>query len=144
MNWIKTKKELPPAREMVLFHSVSECCELIGIYASKSNKFISSSVHYFADDVPYWSKITDPTDMDRYPDLFGVNDLISHEKKRASYKDDQIAFLWKLLDDISTAGDQFKPEIDGYFKSVNTLCTSRGEVANSFDGQTLTIKEFFE
>lgn len=58
-----------------------------------------------------------------------------------SYKDDQIAFLWKLLDDISTAGDIHKPEINAYFKCVENSCSERTLVANSFDGQTLTIKE---
>jgi len=56
-------------------------------------------------------------------------------------KDDQIKFLWSLLDDISTAGDMFKPEINDYFKYVNQKCEERSEVANSEDGQTLTIKE---
>jgi len=33
--------------------------------------------------------------------------------------------LWALLDDISSAGDQFKPEINGYFKAVNHNCDQR-------------------
>ena len=33
--------------------------------------------------------------------------------------------LWALLDDISTAGDMFKPEIDGYFKYVNNKTEER-------------------
>jgi len=57
------------------------------------------------------------------------------------HKDDQITFLWKLLDDISTAGDMFKPEINGYFKYVNRKCEERSLVANSKDGQTLEIIE---
>lgn len=69
---------------------------------------------------------------------------IKHELKRIKHKDDQIAFLWKLLDDISTAGDIYKPEIDGYFKMVNMLCELRSKVANSPDGHSLTISEFFE
>jgi len=58
-------------------------------------------------------------------------------------KDEQIEFLWRLLDDISTAGDMFKPEINGYFKCVTNLCEKRSEVAESEDGQTLTIKGLF-
>ena len=54
-------------------------------------------------------------------------------------KDDQIKFLWKLLDDISTAGDMFKPEITPYFDYVNKKCEDRSKVANSEDGYTLTI-----
>jgi len=57
------------------------------------------------------------------------------------HKDDQITFLWKLLDDISTAGDMFKPENNGYFKYVNRKCEERSLVANSEDGQTLDIIE---
>ena len=63
-------------------------------------------------------------------------------ESRVNEKDDQIVFLWKLLDDISTAGDMFKPEINGYFNAVNKLCEERGLVANSPDGKTLEIKEF--
>tara|TARA_Y100000310_G_scaffold242358_1_gene246506 strand:- start:2617 stop:2835 length:219 start_codon:yes stop_codon:yes gene_type:complete len=63
------------------------------------------------------------------------------ELDRMKHKDDQIAFLWSLLDDISSAGDMFKPEISSYFKYVNQKCKERSLVANSFDGQTLEIKE---
>jgi hypothetical protein len=56
-------------------------------------------------------------------------------------KDEQIEYLWTLLDDISTAGDMFKPEITPYFKYVNTKCELRSNVANSLDGQTLTIND---
>ena len=54
-------------------------------------------------------------------------------------KDEQITFLWDLLDDISTAGDMFKPEHTPYFKYVNKKCEERSGVANSLDGYTLTI-----
>jgi len=139
MDWISTDNYLPPAKTMILFHSVSENFELMGIYTPKSNQFISESVHYYADDVPYWAEITNPTRQS-----FGDSDLIKHERKRCEHKNDQIAFLWKLLDGISTAGDIYKPEIDGYFKAVELLCNSRGKVASSYDGIYLTIKEFFE
>jgi len=66
-----------------------------------------------------------------------VNKLLS----LVSHKDDQITYLWSLLDDISTAGDMFKPEINGYFKFVNKKCEERSAVAESLDGQTLTIYE---
>jgi len=60
MKWTETKNELPPAKEMILFHSISDNFELMGVYMPNSNKFISESVHYLADDVPYWVKITNP------------------------------------------------------------------------------------
>ncbi len=69
---------------------------------------------------------------------------IKHELKRIKHKDDQIAFLWKLLDDISTAGDMYKPEINPYFEYVSKKFEERSTVANSFDGYELTISEFFE
>ena len=56
-------------------------------------------------------------------------------------KDEQIEFLWKLLDDISTAGDMFKPKIDEYFNYVNKKCEDRSKVAYSPDGYKLTIRE---
>ena len=54
-------------------------------------------------------------------------------------KDEQITFLWDLLDDISTAGDMFKQEQTQYFKYVNKKCEERSGVANSLHGYTLTI-----
>ena len=66
-----------------------------------------------------------------------VNKLLS----LVSHKDDQITYLWSLLDDISTAGDMFKPEQTGYFKYVNKKCEERSTVDESLDGQTLTIYE---
>jgi len=62
-------------------------------------------------------------------------------KEQLKHKDDQITFLWKLLDDISTAGDMFKPEINGYFKYVEKKCGERGLVAHSPDGHRLIIQE---
>lgn len=55
-------------------------------------------------------------------------------------KDEQIKFLWGLLDDISTAGDAFKPEHTAYYNYVNRKCDERSAVANSFDGYSITIK----
>ena len=45
--------------------------------------------------------------------------------------------LWSLLDDISTLGDTYKPEINGYFKAVNGRCESRNGMITS-DGYKLT------
>ena len=56
-------------------------------------------------------------------------------------KDEQIEFLWGLLDDISTLGDIYKPEHTSYFKHVNSLCERRSAVANSLGGYTLTINK---
>ena len=54
-------------------------------------------------------------------------------------KDNQIKQLWQLLDDISTAGDMFKPEMSEYFQYVNKKCEERSKVAES-DGFCLVIK----
>ncbi len=43
------------------------------------------------------------------------------EDEAATYKT-EAERLWSLLDDISTAGDMFKPEITKYFKYVNKVC----------------------
>lgn len=59
---------------------------------------------------------------------------------RLDEKDKQITILWDLLDDISTAGDMFKPEHTAYFKYVNKKCEERSVVAESLDGYELTIK----
>jgi hypothetical protein len=69
-------------------------------------------------------------------------DIISQKNlaELCLHKDEQITELWKLLDDISTAGDVFKPEINAYFKYVNRKCEARSNVANSLDGFNLTIK----
>lgn len=52
-------------------------------------------------------------------------------------------FLWKALDDISTVGDMFKPEINAYFEYVESRCEERSKVANS-DGYTLTFADVKE
>ena len=57
-------------------------------------------------------------------------------------KDEQITFLWRLLDDISTAGDICRPEDSSYVKYVDQKCNERNLVANSKDGYTLTIVEY--
>ena len=72
----------------------------------------------------------------------GWSSTLSKMQKRLLHKDDQITFLWTLLDNISTAGDMHKPEINSYFKYVENSCNERLMVANSFDGHILTIKEF--
>lgn len=61
--------------------------------------------------------------------------------KRLDEKDKQITLLWDLLDDISTAGDMYKPEHTNYFKYVDGRCEERSQVAQSLDGYTLTIKQ---
>ena len=45
--------------------------------------------------------------------------------------------LWAILDDISTAGDMFKPEINGYFKYINKMCSERDGLFTS-DGYSIT------
>ena len=49
--------------------------------------------------------------------------------------------LWCLLDDISTAGDMFKPKINGYFKYVNERCDKRDGMITS-DGYNLIWEEW--
>lgn len=63
------------------------------------------------------------------------------ELRQAAIKlEDECKRLWIALDDISTAGDAFKPEHTGYFKYVNQLC-SQGLTSKiiSSDGYSLTI-----
>ena len=47
--------------------------------------------------------------------------------------------LWGYLDDISTYGDIYKPEINNYFKKVSELCEFRHENITS-DGYILKWK----
>ena len=46
--------------------------------------------------------------------------------------------LWALLDDISTCGDAYKPERNGYFKSVEKRCEKRGGLLCS-NGYEITL-----
>ena len=46
--------------------------------------------------------------------------------------------LWDLLDDISTAGDMFKPEHTPYYKYVNAKAEKRGKYLES-DGYKLYL-----
>ena len=56
-------------------------------------------------------------------------------KEKEQLKTDLLT-LWTLIDDISTAGDMFKPVISPYFKYVNITCDKRSSVATS-DGYEL-------
>ena len=49
--------------------------------------------------------------------------------------------LWGLLDDISTLGDQHKPEETGYVKAGGRACEKRGQYLVSPDGHTLVKTE---
>jgi len=44
--------------------------------------------------------------------------------------------LWKLLDDIDTYGDMFKPEHTIYFKKVNEKANQRHDILSS-DGYNI-------
>ena len=46
--------------------------------------------------------------------------------------------LWDLLDDISTAGDAFKPENNAYFRYVNGKAEDRSGIITS-DGYDLFL-----
>ena len=48
-------------------------------------------------------------------ELKSENELLTEECKR----------LWSLMDDIDTAGDMFKPEINNYFKYVQKKVEGR-------------------
>lgn len=48
----------------------------------------------------------------------------------------EVMRLWSLLDDIDTAGDMFKPEINSYFRYVNDKAQERFNHIIS-DGYTL-------
>lgn len=74
--------------------------------------------------------------------MTSISEFYAHEQAKVAHKDEQIAFLWDLLDAISTAGDAFKPELTAYFKYVNEKCDERSKVANSPDGQILEIMEY--
>jgi len=53
--------------------------------------------------------------------------------------------LWRLLDDIDTASDMFKPHDEKSYKSfyhyAMMKCTERGKYMISLDGYTLTAGE---
>lgn len=48
----------------------------------------------------------------------------------------EVEYLWKLLDSIDTAGDSFKPEWTPYAKYVQRICERRFEIRGS-DGYVL-------
>lgn len=59
---------------------------------------------------------------------------LEHENKRLNkHRED----LWRMLDNISTFGDAFKPQQTAYFKAVNRECEMRGLILVSYDGQSL-------
>lgn len=46
-------------------------------------------------------------------------------QKQLDFAEREAKYLWGLLDDIDTAGDQFKPERNGYFKAICKLVADR-------------------
>ena len=60
------------------------------------------------------------------------------EEKPATLEEwkEKAEFLWRLLDDIDTYGDVFKPDITAYFKKVNYIAARRHEVLQS-DGHKI-------
>lgn len=46
-------------------------------------------------------------------------------QKQLDFAEREAKYLWGLLDDIDTAGDQFKPEHNGYFKAICKLVADR-------------------
>ena len=49
--------------------------------------------------------------------------------------------LWGLLDDIDTAEDMFKPEINAHFKYVHKKHSARWDGPITSDGYTLSWKD---
>lgn len=45
--------------------------------------------------------------------------------------------MWGLLDDVSTLGDQYKPDQTPYVRAVGRVCEQRGQYLYSPDGQSL-------
>ena len=70
-----------------------------------------------------WYALQLKTEIDR---LKVESETLENECKR----------LWSLLDDISTAGDMYKPEINGYFKYVNKASENRNGLFES-DGHVI-------
>lgn len=50
---------------------------------------------------------------------------IAEEKAKSEKYLNECKRLWGLLDDISTYGDMYKPEINNYFKAVSVKCSGR-------------------
>ena len=98
---------------------------------------------------------TDPTGRVKYDTTTGDVELDGEFILRMYKKQDRIAAyigeqssriasleadrenLWKMLDNISTFGDMYKPEINGYFKAVNKECEKRSAIMYSPDGYIL-------
>lgn len=60
------------------------------------------------------------------------------EKQNGEYTWEQIAEgLWKLLDDIDTASDMFKPEKNNFYKYAMKKCEERSKYGHSPDGYEL-------
>ncbi len=68
-----------------------------------------------------------------------LEQMTYHQEQAKKYKA-ECHRLWKLLDDIDTAGDMFKPEINGYFHYVNDKATKRKGLFYS-DGYNILERE---
>jgi rubrerythrin len=70
-----------------------------------------------------------------------INGLIEELQAEPTAEEvERVAVLWKLLDDIDTAGDMFKPEINDYFRYINHKANERHKYLIS-DGYTLRTPE---
>ena len=72
-----------------------------------------------------------------YRKAFTPADVIEALEVRVGLLEVDRESLWKMLDNISTFGDMYKPLIDGYFKAVNKECEKRSAIMYSPDGYIL-------
>lgn len=77
----------------------------------------------------------DPHSKQWFQNHFCAENYVECNYRQLSYQ--QIAYaLWELLDDISTFGDMYKPEINPYFEAVSRQCEKRHRYLSS-DGYEL-------
>ena len=78
--------------------------------------------------------------LTRNPDgtLVGSTEIFSGQVERSDWETMARA-LWRLLDDISTLGDQHHPESTPYVKAVDRMCEKRSEHMHSPDGHRLVV-----
>lgn len=79
---------------------------------------------------PHFSKHMEAMTAERLDGKFEIAEQLA-------WRDQRIEFLWKLLDDIDSLGDQLKPELSQYFVAVNTIADRRRQILVSLDGHSL-------